>query len=62
MLTKLKKMYAGIFLQERRANNTNLPSVASKKQKPDHRLLYHRDFKVSQQRKCQEPEHEFWIN
>jgi hypothetical protein len=64
MLTKLKKMYAGIFMFEKTTTgpNENVVTDTEKKSKHSRELLYHRDFKTSQLRKCQEPEHEFWIN
>lgn len=64
MLTKLKKMYEGIFMFEKPTTGINGNAVTNNEKKPkhSHQLLYHRDFKTSQLRKCQEPEHEFWIN
>lgn len=64
MLTKLKKMYAGIFMLEKTSTEVkrNALTETGKKTMHMHQLLYHRDFKVSQRHNCQQQEHEFWIN
>lgn len=62
MLTKLKKMYAGIFMLEKTTNGTRENNGLESEKKPTRQLLYHRDFKASQLSKCQQQEHEFWIN